>query len=65
MNTNMHYAMRVIQEDKKNMAWQLIELNKNNYKEEQIKAHKWWLANKERIRSRIIETYNLPKSYKL
>ena len=35
------------------------------YKEKQIKAHKWWLANKERIRSRIIEPYNLPKSYKL
>lgn len=38
---------------------------KVTYKKEQIKAHKWWLANKERIRLRIIETYNLPKSYKL
>jgi len=35
------------------------------HKEKQMKAHKWWLANKERIRLRIIETYCLPKSYKL
>ena len=35
------------------------------YKEKQIKAHKWWLANKERTRLRLIKTYNLPKSYKL
>ena len=38
---------------------------KLTYKEKQIKAHKWWLANKERIRLRIIETYFLSKSYKL
>ena len=33
--------------------------------EEQIKSHKWWVANKESIRQRIIEEFNLPKDYKL
>ena len=34
-------------------------------KEEQTKSHKWWIANKESIRQRIIEDFNLPKDYKL
>ena len=33
--------------------------------EEQIKSHKWWVANKESIRQRIIEDFNLPNDYKL
>jgi len=34
-------------------------------KEEQIKSNKWWVANKESIRQRIIKEFNLPKDYKL
>jgi len=33
--------------------------------DEQMKSHKWWVANKESIRQRIIEEFNLPKDYKL
>ena len=33
--------------------------------EKKIKSHKWWVANKESIRQRIIEEFNLPKDYKL
>tara|TARA_R100000329_G_scaffold19686_4_gene19413 strand:+ start:1975 stop:2124 length:150 start_codon:yes stop_codon:yes gene_type:complete len=38
---------------------------KNETYEEQMKSHKWWVANKESIRQRIIEEFNLPKDYKL
>jgi len=30
-----------------------------------MKAHKWWIENKEKIRQRIIETFDLPEDYKL
>jgi len=30
-----------------------------------MKAHKWWIENKEEIRQRIIETFDLPEDYKL
>ena len=33
--------------------------------DEQIKSHKWWVANKESIRQRIIIEFNLTKDYKL
>ncbi len=35
------------------------------HKEEQIKIHKWWVANKESIRQRIIINFSLPSDYKL
>ena len=27
--------------------------------------HKWWLANKEKIRQRIIKSFDLPKYFKI
>ncbi len=27
--------------------------------------HKWWLANKEKIRQRIIKSFDLPKDFKI
>ena len=27
--------------------------------------HKWWLANKEKIRQRIIKSLDLPKDFKI
>jgi hypothetical protein len=40
-------------------------MSKLTHKEEQIKAHKWWVANKEIIRKRIINSFNLPNSFKI
>jgi len=30
-----------------------------------MEQYKWWLANKEKIRQRIIKSYNLPQDFKL
>ena len=30
-----------------------------------MKQHKWWLANKEKIRKRIIKSFGLPKDFKI
>jgi hypothetical protein len=30
-----------------------------------MEQHKWWLANKEKIRQRIIKSFGLPKDFKV
>lgn len=33
--------------------------------EEQVKTHNWWKANREKIRERIIKTFDLDKTFKI
>jgi len=40
-------------------------MSKLTHKEKQVKAHSWWVANKEIIRKRIINSFNLPDSFKI
>ena len=40
-------------------------MNTLKHKEEQIKIHKWWIANKDKIRNRVINSFNLPETFKL
>tara|TARA_Y100001938_G_C7864935_1_gene317472 strand:+ start:152 stop:274 length:123 start_codon:yes stop_codon:yes gene_type:complete len=40
-------------------------MDKLTHLEKQKKAHKWWKANKEIIRIRIVKNYDLPDTYKL
>lgn len=46
-------------EDEKDMA------KKYDHKKEQAKTYKWWQANKEIVRLRIINNFDLPNNFKV
>lgn len=49
-------------EVKKDMA---STIGKVGNKLEQVKIHNWWIANREKIRLRIIESFDLEKTFKI
>lgn len=40
-------------------------MEKSKHIQEQIKVHKWWKSNKERIKSRIINSFGLEDTFRL